>query len=87
MMLLHLVPQEQTYPIEITPTRHVKRDSDVVVSFKFSDGTIAAIAFSSKGHTFEGVREKFHAHKGDCLITMEDFQTMVVEVVEKIIVI
>jgi hypothetical protein len=50
------------------------------VTFTFGNGTIAAITFSAKGDAFEGVKERFSAHKGRCLITMDDFQTMSIEI-------
>jgi hypothetical protein len=53
------------------------------VSFRFGDGTIAAVTFSAKGHTFEGVREIFGAHKGNTLISLKDFKDLVIETVEK----
>jgi hypothetical protein len=39
--------------------------------------------FSAKGHTFEGVKERFAAHRGNALISMDDFKKLVVEVVDK----
>ena len=78
-----LVPPESRYPIIINPTVSNKADCDIAVTFTFGDGTIAAITFSAKGHTFEGVRERFAAHKGNVLISMDDFQTMTAEVIDK----
>ncbi len=48
-----------------------------------TDESIAVIAFSAKGHTFEGVRERFAAHRGNVLISMDDFKDLTVEVVDK----
>jgi hypothetical protein len=81
--VLRLVPPEHRYPIEINPTRAVKADSDIAVTYTFGDGSIAAITFSAKGHTFEGVKERFAAHRGNTLITMDDFKTLDVQVVEQ----
>jgi predicted dehydrogenase len=78
-----MVPPENRYPIRINPTRWEKSDCDIAVTYVFGDGTVAAITFSAKGHTFEGVRERFSAHRGDALISMDDFQTLVIEVVER----
>lgn len=75
---------DDMYPIEINPTVAAKSDCDIAVSYKFSDGTIAVITFSAKGHTFEGVREKFTAHRGNCLLSLDDFHTLKVEVVDKV---
>jgi predicted dehydrogenase len=81
--VLRLVPEDRRYPIEINPTRAEKADSDIAVTYTFGDGSIAAITFSAKGHTFEGVKERFAAHRGNTLITMDDFKTLDVQVVER----
>ena len=69
-----MVPPQNRYPIKITPTRWEKSDCDIAVTYLFGDGTVAAITFSAKGHTFEGVRERFSAHRGDVLISLDDFK-------------
>ncbi len=71
------------YPLKIIPARSDKSDCDIAVSYVFGDGSIAAITFSAKGHTFEGVREKLSAHRGDVLLSMDDFKSLAVEVVDK----
>ncbi|HGY56897.1 MAG TPA: Gfo/Idh/MocA family oxidoreductase [Caldithrix abyssi] len=81
--ILHLIPQNHIYPVEINPTRGEKEDSDIAVTLKFGEGSIAAITFSEKGYTFEGVRERFHAQKGDCILSLDDFQNLVVDVRDK----
>jgi predicted dehydrogenase len=81
--VLQLVPPEQRYPITITPTRAEKSDCDIAVTYLFGDASIAAITFSAKGHTFEGVRERFAAHRGNVLIAMDDFKELTVEVVDR----
>ncbi len=81
--VLQLVAREVRYPIRIIPARWERSDCDIAVSYVFGDGTIAAITFSAKGHTFEGVKERFAAHKGDVLLTMDDFQELVIEKGEK----
>lgn len=81
--VLQLIAPEDRYPLMITPTRAEKSDCDIAVTYVFGDGSIAAITFSAKGHTFEGVRERFAAHRGNVLITMDDFKDLTVEIVEK----
>ena len=81
--LLQLVAPDNRYPIAIRPTRGKKSDCDIAVTYTFGDESIAAITFSAKGHTFEGVRERFSAHRGNVLISMEDFKDLTVEVLEK----
>jgi predicted dehydrogenase len=81
--ILQLVPERERYPLRITPTRAEKSDCDIAVTYVFGDGSIAAITFSAKGHTFEGVRERFAAHRGNVLIAMDDFKTLTVEVIDR----
>ncbi|HUG92706.1 MAG TPA: Gfo/Idh/MocA family oxidoreductase [Planctomycetaceae bacterium] len=76
--LFTLAP-EPRFPIRITPVRHEQSDCDLAVGYTFGDGTIGVITFSAKGHTFEGVREQFHAHRGRVLATLDDFQRLLVE--------
>jgi len=75
-----LIPEADRYPIIITPTRAHKTDADVAVTFRFGDGSIAAITFSAKGHTFEGVRERFSAHRGDVLASLDDFASLTLDI-------
>jgi len=81
--IYQLVPSEKRYPITINPTRGTKSDSDIAVAYVFGDESIAAITFSAKGHTFEGVRERFAAHRGNALISMDDFKNLTVDIVDK----
>lgn len=67
------------FPIEINPTRAKKPDTDIAVTFTFGDGTIAVLTFSTKGHAFAGVKERFNAQKGNCVLTMKDFRTLHIE--------
>lgn len=71
------------FPIRITPTRDAASDSNIAVTYAFGDGSIAAITFSAKGHTFEGVKERFSAHKGNCLLTMDDYEQLTIDVVAR----
>lgn len=82
--LFHLIPEDKIFPITIIPTRGQKSDSNVAINYKFGDGSVAVITFSAMGHTFEGVREKFNAHKGDCLINMDDFQSLRIDINDKV---
>lgn len=78
-----MIPAKARFPITIAPTRADRSDADIAVTYRFGDGSIAAITFSAKGHTFEGVRERFAAHKGDLLVTMDDFKTLTLELVAR----
>jgi hypothetical protein len=75
-----MMPPERRYPILVTPTRSAKSDCDIAVTYIFGDGSIGAIAFSRKGHAFEGVKERCSAHRGDTLIAMDDFKQLVADV-------
>jgi len=81
--VLRMVAPEDRFPVVITPTPAQQSDANVAVTFSFGDGSIAAITFSAKGHTFEGVRERLSAHRGDTLLALEDFHRLTVEVVER----
>lgn len=81
--LYQMVPPASRHPITIRPTRWKQSDCDIAVTYVFGEGSIAALTFSAKGHTFEGVRETFAAHRGNVLIAMNDFKTLTVEVVER----
>lgn len=78
-----MVDPRARFPLTITPTRGERADCDIAVTYVFGDESIAAITFSAKGHTFEGVRERFAAHRGNVLITMDDFRDLSIEVVER----
>ncbi|NOX50259.1 MAG: Gfo/Idh/MocA family oxidoreductase [Gammaproteobacteria bacterium] len=78
-----MIDEKGRFPLKIIPTRSDKSDCDIAVSYVFGDGSIAAITFSAKGHTFEGVREKFSAHRGNVLISMSDFKSLMIEVIDK----
>lgn len=80
---LYTLVTEVRFPIRIVPTRHERSDVDIGVNYVFGDGTIGAITFSAKGHTFEGVKERFAGHRGDTLLSLDDFQRLTVEVVER----
>jgi predicted dehydrogenase len=69
-----VVPPEARFPIVVTPTRSKRSDCDIAVTYTFGDGSIAALTFSAKGHTFEGVKERYAAHRGNVLLMMDDFQ-------------
>jgi predicted dehydrogenase len=77
--MMQMVPRNQRYPIVVTPTRGEASDSNIAVTYLFGDGSIGAITFSSMGHTFEGVRERFAAHSGDIMIRLDDFHELILE--------
>ena len=82
-LTFHLVTLERAFPCTIVSATPAGAKSDFVVSIMFADRSCAAITFSAKGHTFEGVREVLNLHKGDVLANLTDFQTLTLDVVEK----
>lgn len=74
-----MIPAEHRYPITIVPTRAEQADCNIGVNFVFGDGSIATTTFSAKGDSFEGVRERLTAHKGDTLVFMDDYQRLTIE--------
>jgi predicted dehydrogenase len=78
-----MVDPDKRYPLRINPTRSEKSDCDIAVTYTFGDGSISVITFSAKGHTFEGVRERFSAHRGNVLVSLDDFKSLVIENVDK----
>jgi predicted dehydrogenase len=72
---MELVGHDRAFPMRVQSGTLHKSKSDFVVSFDFADGSVAAITFSAKGETFEGVREYLNVHRGDSLIGMKDFHT------------
>lgn len=81
--VFQMMPPTDRFPLVVRPTRSSRSDCDIAVTFTFGDGSIAATTFSAKGHTFEGVRERFAAHRGNVLISMDDFKHLVIEDVER----
>ena len=82
-LTLHLVTFEKAFPCKIIPAALKGAKSDFVVSVIFADGSCAAITFSAKGETFEGVREVLNLHKGDVIANITDFQSLNVNVLDK----
>jgi predicted dehydrogenase len=80
-LTLEMVGIDSAFPCTVVPTSEPDATSDFVTSFQFGDGSIATISFSAKGHTFEGVREVLHAHRGNVLGELKDFEISTVEIV------
>jgi predicted dehydrogenase len=81
--IYQMSPPEKRFPIEIQPTKFDRPDENVAVTMKFGDGTIGVITFSTKGEPFEGDKERFSAHRADCLVALDDFHRLVIEVGSK----
>ena len=68
--IFQMTPPEKRYPIVIQPTKYDRPDENIAVTYLFGDGSIGVITFSTKGEPFEGDKERFSAHRDDCLIAM-----------------
>ena len=76
---MQMIPEDRRYPIRIIPGKADASGRDTAISYVFADGSIAAITFSAKGYSFEGVREKLHVHKGNFLVSLADFRELTIE--------
>lgn len=75
-LTLQIVGLNKAFPCRIVPCSPVGAKSDFVTSIEFADGSMAALTFSAKGHTFEGVREILNLHKGQVLAEIKDFKSL-----------
>lgn len=82
-LTLHLVKLEKAFPCKIIPAKLIGAKSNFVVSVIFADQSCAAITFSAKGETFEGVREVLNIHKGNVIANLTDFKSLNINVLEK----
>jgi predicted dehydrogenase len=78
--IYQLVPSGSRFPVVINPTRAQQADCDIAVAYVFGDKTVGSITFSAKGHAFEGVRERFGAHRGNTILALDDFRTLVADI-------
>ena len=77
--LYQMVPEESRYPITIRGACSKKAECAVAVTYEFGDGSVGVVSLSANGPTFEGVRERFTAQRGDVIVAMDDFQSCVVD--------
>lgn len=80
---LAMVGVRNAFPIEVVPACDPLSKSEFNVGMKFADGSLAAITFSAKGHTFEGVHEILNAHRGDAIVSLTDFKVSAADIAEK----
>jgi len=79
-LTLRMVGIDEAFPIRISGFKPAGSESDFAVTMIFGNDSVAVISFSSKGHTFEGVREYLNVHKGDALATLMDFHLSVLDI-------
>lgn len=77
-LTLEIVGIDNAFPCRIVPCSPAGAKSDFVTSIEFADGSMAALTFSAKGHTFEGVREVLNLHCGDLLAEIKDFKSLAI---------
>lgn len=79
-LTLELVGVERAFPCCVVPVSPPSARSDFCFGIGFADGSEAAVTFSAKGHTFEGVREVLHVHRGDVIVSLRDFRETRIDV-------
>jgi predicted dehydrogenase len=77
--IFQMAPPERRFPLVIQPTKFDRPDENIAATFLFGDGSVGAVTFSTKGEPFEGDKERFSAHRSDCLLAMDDFNRLVIE--------
>jgi predicted dehydrogenase len=82
-LTLHLVTIEKAFPCVIVPASPSGSKSDFIVCITFADNSCAAITFSAKGETFEGVREVLNLQKGSVLANLINFESLTIDVNDK----
>lgn len=82
-LTLELVGCENAFPCRIKNSAPQNSKSDFVISVEFKDKSCAAITFSAKGHTFEGVREILNIHKGNLLGILRDFHSLELDIIDR----
>lgn len=75
---LLMVPEARRYPIRLIPGRSLASDSDIALTMVFGDNSLVTITFA-ECETFEGVREHLRVSKGETLISLADFERVVIE--------
>lgn len=74
-----LIGLDPFFPCKIRPASPPDGRNDFILGIECSDGSLVSIAFSAKGHTFEGVREVLNAQRGSTLAMMRDFEETRIE--------
>jgi len=82
-LTLELVGLERAFPCRVIPVSAPTARSDFCFGIAFADGSEASLTFSAKGHTFEGVREVLHAHRGDAIVSLRDFKETRIYIAER----
>lgn len=82
-LTLELVGIERAFPCRVIPVSPPTARSDFCFGISFADGSEAGLTFSAKGHTFEGVREVLHAHRGDAIVSLRDFKETRIDLAER----
>ena len=75
---LLMVSEANRYPIRLIPGRPAASDCGIALTMVFGDDSLVAITFA-ECDSFEGVRESLHVSKGETLISLADFEQLVIE--------
>lgn len=70
---------DDAWPIRVVPARGSRPDIDLALSLIAANGSVASLAFSERGETFEGVRERFSAQRGNVIVGLDDFSMLSID--------
>jgi predicted dehydrogenase len=70
---------DELLPVIITPSRGSEVDRNVSVSYTFGEGSIGTVTFACRGEIVDGVREYFWGQVGNIMVSIENFDRMVIE--------
>ncbi len=71
---MQLIGPDRMFPCTLTPSSRPESRDDSALTIDCADGSLISISFSVKSESFEGVREVFSGHRGDCLVLLRDFE-------------
>lgn len=78
-LTLQAVGVDKAFPCDIVPATLPGAKSDYVVAVNFADGSAAVISFSAKGATSSGVYEVMNLQKGNCIASLNNFETLSID--------
>ena len=76
---LNLIGVENAFPCTINPTFMGNTSSDFVTTIIFNAGSTVVMSFSAKGWVSRGVIEELNVQKGDCIASINSFDTLKID--------
>jgi predicted dehydrogenase len=82
---INLIGINNSFPLEINPTRITDSDSDsdsdFVITITFNDKSTAVFSFSAKGWVSKGIIESLRVQKGDCVAAIDCFDKLNIDAI------